>query len=165
MTTITNTAVIQPAPVTIPNSNGGTTCTAWSTTASWDVPADARSGLYIGVLRRNAPPNNASFIPFVVRDDAMEADIIYKTSDMTWAIAYNYFGNMSALEGGKNFYGQNRCSRKHYGSLPLPDLSQAHHHQARLSANLLDGLRGSAHQLPRAQRLQRQVRQLSRYRA
>jgi len=107
VTTLTNTAVVQPAPVVVPNSNGAVTCTAWSTTASWVVPADSRSGLYIGVVRRNAPPNNASFIPFIVRNDSLAVDIIYKTSDLTWALAYNNFGSMSALEGGKNFYGMN----------------------------------------------------------
>ncbi len=107
--TVTNTAVIQPAPTTIPNSNSGTTCEGWSITAEWNVPEDATSGLYIGVLRRNAPPDNASFIPFIVRNDDLEVDIIYKTSDMTWGIAYNNFGTMLALEGGKNFYGQNQA--------------------------------------------------------
>lgn len=104
VTSLTNTASAQPAPVTIPNSNGGITCSNWSVTASWDIPADATTGLYVGVYR-NAAGNDASYIPFVVRDDNRQADIIIKTSDTTWALAYNYYGGPSAPLAGKSLYG------------------------------------------------------------
>jgi hypothetical protein len=124
VTTLTNTATTQPAPTTVPNSNGATTCTGWSTTASWTVPAGTTSGLFVGVLR-NVTLNNASWIPFIVRDDSLVADIIYKVADATWALAYNCFGSMAAIEGGKNVYGSaqgigNIIDRCHYVSHHRP---------------------------------------------
>ena len=59
VTTLTNTPTTQPAPTTVADTNGGTTCTAWSTTASWAVPSDTTSGLFVGVYR-NLAGNNAS---------------------------------------------------------------------------------------------------------
>lgn len=102
--TLTNTATQQPDPVVIPSSNGGITCTGWSTTASWTVPTDAMSGLFVGVYR-NAAQNNASYIPFCVRDDAKPVDIIVKLSDTTWALSYNYYGTPSSPYTGKSVYG------------------------------------------------------------
>lgn len=105
---ITNTPTTQPAPTSIANSNGAVTCTNWSVTASWAVPAGATSGMYVALIRSVAPQApNAFWAPFVVRDDAATADIIYKTSDTTWAAAYNYYGGPAAPLGGKNLYGQN----------------------------------------------------------
>ena len=104
ITTLTNTPTTQPAPATVPGSNGGTTCTAWSTTAQWAVPADTTSGLFVGVFR-NAAGNNASWIPFVVRNDELEADIVYKFSDATWALAYNHYNNQTDAFNGRNVYG------------------------------------------------------------
>jgi hypothetical protein len=96
---IANTPTTQPAATVIPNSNGATTCTSWSVTATWTIPVDATSGIYMAAIR-SIPPNapNAFYATFVVRDDAAEADIIYKTSDATWGAAYNW-------HGGKNLYG------------------------------------------------------------
>ena len=103
--TITNAPTVQPAAVVIPNSNGATSCTAWSVTASWAVPAGAVSGMYLALVRSVAPAApNAFYITFVVRDDAAEADIIYKTSDATWGAAYNHYGTQAAING-KNVYG------------------------------------------------------------
>jgi hypothetical protein len=104
---IANTPTTQPAPATISNSNGAVTCEAWDDTASWQIPTLATPGLYVGVLR-NAAQNNGSWIPFVVRDDDRPADIMVKMSDATWALAYNYFGDMSDSTSpfeGKSVYG------------------------------------------------------------
>lgn len=101
---LTNVATYQPDPDIIPDSNGGVTCTNWSVTASWPVPADAMSGLFVGVYR-NPARNNASYIPFCVRDDAKVADVIVKLSDTTWALAYNYYGTPAAPLTGKSLYG------------------------------------------------------------
>jgi hypothetical protein len=101
---LTNAATDQPDPDIIPNSNGGVTCTNWSVTASWTVPSVAMSGLFVGVYR-NTAGNNASYIPFCVRDDAKEVDIIIKLSDTTWALAYNYYGTPAAPLTGKSLYG------------------------------------------------------------
>ena len=104
VSTLTNIATDQPDPDVIPDSNGGVTCTNWSITASWAVPAGAMSGLFVGVYR-NLAGNNASYIPFCVRDDAKAADIIVKLSDTTWALAYNYYGTPAAPLTGKSLYG------------------------------------------------------------
>lgn len=99
--TVANTPATQPAPTVIPNSNGGTTCTGWSTTASWAVPSGATSGLYVAMLRGTT---NSFYMMFVVRDDAATADIVYKTSDSTWGAAYNNYGTKTVIRG-KNLYG------------------------------------------------------------
>lgn len=102
---ITNTPITQPEALTIPNSNGATTCTNWSVTASWKVPTDATSGLYVAVFH-TADLWGKGWIPFVVRDDSASVDIIYKTSDATWGAAYNNYGTPSDPEGGRNLYGK-----------------------------------------------------------
>lgn len=103
ITTIVNTPTVQPEASIIPGSNGATTCTGWSTTAIWTIPETAVSGLYVAMIR-NATNDNAFYVTFVVRDDAADVDIIYKTSDTTWGAAYNYFGTKAAPQGG-NVYG------------------------------------------------------------
>lgn len=102
--TIVNTPTTQPAPVEIPGSNGATTCSAWTTTATWAIPSTAVSGIYFAMIR-NAANNDAFYAgPFVVRDDAATVDIVYKTSDTTWGSAYNYYGT-KVQPRGKNLYG------------------------------------------------------------
>jgi N,N-dimethylformamidase beta subunit-like, C-terminal len=61
--------------------------------ASWAVPADSVSGVYIARLVRD-DNGGASQIPFVVRDDAASSDMLVKTSDATWQ-AYNQYGGNS----------------------------------------------------------------------
>ena len=58
----------QPPGVTDPDT-GLLDCGNWAVSASWDVPADAVSGVYIAKLTRGDTAG-ASHIPFVVRDDA-----------------------------------------------------------------------------------------------
>ena len=121
---LTNEPVSQPDPSVVSSSNGARTCTAWSTTATWEVPEDAVSGMYVGVFR-NLAGTNASWIPFVVRNDSLKADIIYKTSDATWALAYNYFNTMSSPFTGKSWYGSGGPmgdiqTRSHYASYHNP---------------------------------------------
>ncbi len=72
--------------------------------ASWAVPADAVSGIYIARLVSEATTGGgASHIAFVVREDGTrvdgsKSDILFQTSDTTWQ-AYNYYGGAS-LYGG-----------------------------------------------------------------
>lgn len=105
VTTIPNTPTVQNNGVEVAGTSGATTQTSWSTTAQWQVPADAVSGMYMAMVR-NVAGNNAFNIAFIVRDDDAEADIIYKTSDTTWNAAYNHYGLKSAPYAGKNVYGQ-----------------------------------------------------------
>ncbi|WP_245291042.1 DUF4082 domain-containing protein [Methylobacterium aquaticum] len=71
----------------------------WSISASWTVPTDAVSGVYIAKLTRQDGTAGENEIPFIVRDDASRSDIIFQTADTTWQ-AYNPWG-------GANFYGGN----------------------------------------------------------
>ncbi|WP_454618196.1 DUF4082 domain-containing protein [Bradyrhizobium cenepequi] len=71
----------------------------WSVSASWDVPADAVSGVYIATLTRLDGTPGKNQIPFIVRDDSSHSDVVFQTSDETWQ-AYNGWG-------GANFYGGN----------------------------------------------------------
>ena len=100
---IVNTPTTQPNGDYVAGGYGGTTMTSWSVTASWAVPADATSGVYMAMIR-NAADSDAFYATFVVRDDAAEADVIYKTSDTTWGAAYNHWGLKNAPDG-KNVYG------------------------------------------------------------
>jgi hypothetical protein len=68
-------------------------CGNWSVSASWTVPDDAVSGVYIALLVRDGT-GGASQIPFVVRDDASNSPMVLRTSDSTWQ-AYNLYGGNS----------------------------------------------------------------------
>lgn len=103
--TLTNTGVNQTANATITSSNGATEMSGWTSTASWSIPSTAVSGLYVAVVER-ASDNTVQFrIPFVVRDDSRQADIVVGIPTSTWAGAYNMYGTPSAPGGGAGFYG------------------------------------------------------------
>ena len=91
-----NNATVQPAPVTDP-AIGLRDAGNWVVSASWAVPADAVSGVYLAKLVRQDGVTGANHIPFIVRDDGAHRDIAFQTSDTTWH-AYNGWG-------GANFYG------------------------------------------------------------
>ncbi|TCM76255.1 uncharacterized protein DUF4082 [Rhizobium sp. BK068] len=92
-----STAQIQPHPI-VDMSLGLIDCGNWSVSASWQIPADAVSGVYIAKLVREDGTEDASIIPFVVRDDASTSDIVFQTSDTTWQ-AYNAWGGASLYYG------------------------------------------------------------------
>ena len=75
-------------------------CGNWAVSASWAVPADAVSGIYIARPSRDDAGNvgKASHIVFIVRNDGGHSDILVQTSDTTWQ-AYNQYGGYS-LYGG-----------------------------------------------------------------
>ena len=76
----------QPNPITN-SATGLIDCGNWAESASWAVPADATSGVYIAKLVRT-DNGGASHIAFVVRDDASTSDLFFQSSDTTWQ-AYN----------------------------------------------------------------------------
>src|SRR4051812_10764504 len=78
-------------------SSGVVDCGNWSESASWQVPADAVSGIYIARPER-ADNGHASHIVFVVRDDTRAAKIVFQTSDTTWQ-AYNQYPGVTANTG------------------------------------------------------------------
>jgi hypothetical protein len=100
----------QPLCVSDPAS-GSLDCGSWAVSASWAVPANAVSGIYIGRLVRT-DTNGASHILFIVRDDSSTSDLFFQASDTTWQ-AYNKYG-------GGNLYGGNgpgqfgRCYKVSY---------------------------------------------------
>ncbi|MDQ0322363.1 VCBS repeat-containing protein [Pararhizobium capsulatum DSM 1112] len=70
----------------------------WSVSASWAIPADAVSGIYIAKLVRQDGTSGENQIPFIVRDDSSHSDIIFQTSDETWQ-AYNPWGGANLYQG------------------------------------------------------------------
>jgi N,N-dimethylformamidase beta subunit-like, C-terminal len=72
-------------------------CGNWAESASWAIPSDATSGVYLAKLVRDDAPG-ASHIIFIVRDDEGDSDILFQTSDTTWQ-AYNSYGGSSLYDG------------------------------------------------------------------
>ena len=83
----------QPACLNGATGTGLIDCGNWAVSASWTVPSNAVSGLYLAHLVRN-DTGGSSLIPFVVRNDASHSDIVVQTSDETWE-AYNSYGGNS----------------------------------------------------------------------
>jgi hypothetical protein len=77
----------------VTNGTGLIDCGNWSTSATWNVPSTAVSGLYIAYLKRNDTGGDSQ-ITFIVRDDASTSDVLLQTSDETWQ-AYNRYGGNS----------------------------------------------------------------------
>ncbi|GAA1497358.1 N,N-dimethylformamidase beta subunit family domain-containing protein [Paeniglutamicibacter kerguelensis] len=75
-------------------------CGNWGVSASWNVPADAVSGIYVAKLHR-ADRDDTSHITFIVRDDSSHSDILFQTSDPTWH-AYNTYGGSDFYQGAAN---------------------------------------------------------------
>ncbi|MBY5370092.1 N,N-dimethylformamidase beta subunit family domain-containing protein, partial [Rhizobium leguminosarum] len=91
---------LQTQPSPLRNATTGTVDAGnWAVSASWTVPDDAVSGVYIAKLVRQDGTSGENHIPFIVRDDASHSDIVFQTADETWQ-AYNGWG-------GANLYGGN----------------------------------------------------------
>lgn len=75
-------------------------CGNWGISASWNIPADAVSGVYVAKLHR-ADRDDSSHITFIVRDDSSHSDILFQTSDPTWH-AYNTYGGSDFYQGAAN---------------------------------------------------------------
>jgi hypothetical protein len=105
--TVSNTGTNQPDTQALTNGAGARSASNWSTTASWTIPSDAVSGLYIGVVR-NSSNQAQSWIPFIVREDSRTADIVIRVSDSTWGAAYNCFGTKANPLTGKSVYGNGK---------------------------------------------------------
>ncbi|MHA3774172.1 DUF4082 domain-containing protein [Verrucomicrobiota bacterium sgz303538] len=87
---------IQPDPISDP-ATGLIDCGNWAVSASWSVPANATSGVYIAKLVRT-DTGGASHMVFIVRDDTGGSDLLVQTSDTTWQ-AYNKYGGNSLYVG------------------------------------------------------------------
>ncbi len=75
-----------------------TDCGNWAVSATWNVPTDAVSGVYVALLG-DTVHNWWSQITFIVRNDSSHSDIVYQTSDPTWE-AYNTYGGSDFYQGG-----------------------------------------------------------------
>ncbi|MEV0637417.1 DUF4082 domain-containing protein [Streptomyces sp. NPDC050619] len=93
----------KPASCATKSSTGLVDCGNWPVTATWTVPSDAVSGLYIANLTQTDGDGLMPY-PFVVRKDSSTSDVVVQTSDQTWQ-AYNDYG-------GQDMYG---------GTGPAPD--------------------------------------------
>jgi hypothetical protein len=89
-------AVNQPSCVRS-SATGETDCGNWSVTATWTVPSNAVSGVYLADLDQT---NGQGFMPypFVVTDPGSHSDIVVQTSDQTWQ-AYNMWGGADLYQG------------------------------------------------------------------
>ena len=72
-------------------------CGNWAVSASWQVPPNATSGVYLALLKRT-DTGGVNHIIFIVRNDGSHSNILFKTLDETWQ-AYNAYG-------GHSVYGQ-----------------------------------------------------------
>jgi hypothetical protein len=104
------TSIQQPAPLTDP-ATGLVDAGNWQVTDSWNVPADAVSGVYIAKLVREDGTFGENLVPFIVRDDGGHSDIVLQTDDATWQ-AYNTWGNANLY--GNNNSGVNAASAVSY---------------------------------------------------
>ena len=86
---------VQPACLT-DSITGLVDCGNWQISASWQVPANATSGIYFAHLVRSDTGGD-SHIVFVVRNDASHSAVLFQTSDESWQ-AYNGYQ-------GSSFYG------------------------------------------------------------
>jgi predicted RNA-binding protein with TRAM domain len=81
------------------NTTGLIDCGNWAVSASWQIPATAISGIYFAKVVPLDITGGGSHIVFIVRDDSSTSDILFQTSDTTWA-AYNDYGGRSLYTGG-----------------------------------------------------------------
>jgi len=75
----------------------------WNVSASWTVPSDMTSGVFFAKLTRT-DGTGENVIPFIVRADDSNSDIVFQTSDTTWE-AYNAWGSLDADGSGASLYG------------------------------------------------------------
>ncbi len=87
---------MQPACLTAA-ATGLVDCGNWQVSTSWQVPADAVSGVYVVNLVRT-DTGGSSHVPLVVRNDRSRSDIVLQTSDTTWQ-AYNSYGGTNLYSG------------------------------------------------------------------
>ena len=103
---------INQAPCAVNTSTGEVDCGNWISQSTWTVPATAVSGVYIAKIKRN-DNSGASHIIFIVRDDATNSRILFKTSDATWQ-AYNDYGGNNFYAGTVAAYTQGHATKVSY---------------------------------------------------
>lgn len=86
---IAGTPAAQPAP-SVDATLGHTEC-AWTTTASWTIPADAAPGVYLYQLQRTDDPLHMAYGHVVVRAASVAGKVVVIVPDSTYE-AYNIWG-------------------------------------------------------------------------
>ncbi|MFN8419513.1 MAG: DUF6605 domain-containing protein [Anaerolineae bacterium] len=82
-------------PVPAPDSLGMVAAN-WPAAYTLNIPSNWTSGFYL-VWLEAVGRNNTSYIPFIVRNDSQQADILYLVATSTWQ-AYNDWGGKSLYE-------------------------------------------------------------------
>ncbi|MFN8420054.1 MAG: DUF6605 domain-containing protein [Anaerolineae bacterium] len=82
-------------PVPAPDSLGMVAAN-WPAAYTLNIPTNWTSGFYL-VWLEAVGRNNTSYIPFIVRNDSQQADILYLVATSTWQ-AYNDWGGKSLCE-------------------------------------------------------------------
>lgn len=77
-----------------------TDCGTWGISATWEVPSDAVSGVYLAKLTRT-DTGDSSHITFIVRNESSTSQVLFQTSDPTWH-AYNLYGGSDFYSGADN---------------------------------------------------------------
>ena len=99
----------QPACLNDPSTNL-VDCGNWAVSASWQVPANATSGIYFAHLIRTDTGGD-SHIVFIVRNDSSHSNILFQTNDESWQ-AYNYYGGGSLYGPSSNTFDLNNRAFK-----------------------------------------------------
>lgn len=89
-------AITQPACDTAA-STGEVDCGNWSVTASWSVPSNAVSGVYLADFDQTDGGGLMPY-PFVVTNPSSTSDMVVQTDDQTWQ-AYNMWGGADLYQG------------------------------------------------------------------
>src|ERR1700722_20126897 len=87
-------------------------CGNWAVSGSWQVPANAVSGIYFAHLVRSDTGGD-SHIVFIVRNDASHSAMLFQTADETWQ-AYNGVGGHSLYGPDGSFDLTNRAYKVSY---------------------------------------------------
>ncbi len=90
-----------PQPAATTDTTGIVDCSNWTVSATWNVPPNAVSGMYV-VKLQSTTTNDINNIVFIVRDDAGSSKIFYQATDATWQ-AYNGYGGNNLYNGTTNF--------------------------------------------------------------
>ena len=90
--------------------------------ASWIVPSNATSGVYVADLIRG-DTGGTSQIVFIVRNDSSHSDVQYQTSDSSWQ-AYNAYGGNSLYGTDTNIWDATNRAYKVSYNRPFNDIER-----------------------------------------
>jgi hypothetical protein len=89
--------------VPLPDARTGLVAATWPVSVEVLVGGDWKSGVYIAALHEAGKTAAATYIPFVVRNDASTAPIVHQLATATWQ-AYNNWGGKSLYDYNSSQY-------------------------------------------------------------